>query len=61
LRHPVVGDLTLRWDTLTCAADHDQQLAVWTAEPVTPSHDAFRLLGLWTVDDDKRPSSETAR
>nr|WP_277611004.1 MMPL family transporter [Streptomyces scabichelini] len=54
LHHPTVGDLTLRWDALTGTADRDQQLVVWTAEPGTPSHDALRLLVLWTVQSVQR-------
>jgi transcriptional regulator with XRE-family HTH domain len=50
LHHPVVGDLTLDWDTLTCATDPDQQIIVWTAEPGTPSHDGLRLLASWAAD-----------
>ena len=50
LHHPVVGDLTLDWDTLTCAIDPDQQIIVWTAEAGTPSYDALRLLGSWAAD-----------
>ncbi|MFB6888576.1 helix-turn-helix domain-containing protein [Kitasatospora sp. NPDC056327] len=48
LRHPVVGDLTLDWDTLATTTDPDQQLVVWSAEPGTPSHDALRILASWT-------------
>ncbi|HEX2316651.1 MAG TPA: helix-turn-helix transcriptional regulator [Thermomonospora sp.] len=51
LRHPVAGDLTLDWDTLTCTTDPDQQLVVWTAEPGTPSHDGLRILASWCADD----------
>ncbi len=43
-RHPIVGDLTLEWDTLTCASDPDQQLITWSARPGTTSHE--RLLSL---------------
>jgi transcriptional regulator with XRE-family HTH domain len=50
LRHPVVGELTLDWDTLTATTDPDQQLVVWTAEPGTPSHDGLRLLASWAAD-----------
>ncbi|MFK0159465.1 helix-turn-helix domain-containing protein [Streptomyces sp. NPDC090499] len=50
LHHPVVGDLTLDWDSLTCAADPAQQLVIWTAEPGTPSHDGLRFLASWTAD-----------
>jgi len=42
--HPLVGDLTLDWDTLSCAADPDQQLISWTAEQGSESHE--RLLAL---------------
>ncbi len=49
LHHPVVGDLTLDWDTLTCAADPEQHLLVWTAEPGSPSGDGLRLLTSWVA------------
>ncbi|WP_031073984.1 helix-turn-helix transcriptional regulator [Streptomyces sp. NRRL WC-3742] len=48
LRHPVVGNLTLEWDTLASTTDTDQQLVLWTAEPGTPTHDALRILASWT-------------
>ncbi|GAV41788.1 helix-turn-helix domain-containing protein [Streptomyces acidiscabies] len=48
LRHPVVGELTLDWDTLAPTVDADQHLVVWTAEPGSPSHDALRILASWT-------------
>ncbi|MEV0262412.1 helix-turn-helix transcriptional regulator [Streptomyces sp. NPDC050617] len=47
LKHPVVGELTLDWDTLASTTDADQQLVVWTAEPGSPSHDALRALASW--------------
>ncbi|MFI5679865.1 helix-turn-helix transcriptional regulator [Streptomyces cellulosae] len=50
LRHPLVGDLTLDWDSLTCSADPTQQLVILTAERGTPSHDGLRLLASWTAD-----------
>ena len=49
LRHPVVGDLTLDWDSLTCSADPTQQLVILTAEPGTRSHDGLRFLASWTA------------
>ena len=51
LNHPVVGPLTLDWDTLTSAADPEQYLVVWTAEPGSPSHDSLRLLASWAAGD----------
>ncbi|MEV7391590.1 helix-turn-helix domain-containing protein [Streptomyces sp. NPDC091215] len=50
LRHPVVGELTLGWNTLGCAADPDQQIIAWTALPGSPSYDALRLLASWAAD-----------
>ncbi|MFC8654314.1 helix-turn-helix transcriptional regulator [Streptomyces parvus] len=47
LHHPVVGDLTLDWDTLAATSDTEQQLVIWTAERGTPSHDALRILASW--------------
>ncbi|MFD3308646.1 helix-turn-helix domain-containing protein [Streptomyces sp. NPDC058656] len=49
LHHPIAGELTLDWDTLTASTDPDQQLVVWTAEPGTPSHDGLRLLASWAA------------
>lgn len=58
LNHPVVGDLTLDWDTLTCTDDPDQQLITWTADPGTPAHDRLRILASWTAGH--RPSRNSA-
>lgn len=57
LRHPVVGDLELEWETMTCANDSDQQLITATAEPGTPTHDRLRILSSWSADDDRPGSS----
>ncbi|WP_133916910.1 helix-turn-helix transcriptional regulator [Streptomyces sp. NBC_00582] len=59
LRHPVVGDLTLDWDILTCAADPAQKLLIATAEPGTPSHDGLLLLASWTADPEQ-PAEDAA-
>ncbi|MFD5179661.1 helix-turn-helix domain-containing protein [Nocardia sp. NPDC058379] len=47
LRHPLVGDLVLDWETLGFAADPDLQLVVWTAEPGTPAHEGLSFLASW--------------
>ncbi len=44
LDHPVVGELSLDWDTLVCSIDPDQQLVIWTAEKGTRSHQALSIL-----------------
>ncbi|WP_327138570.1 helix-turn-helix domain-containing protein (plasmid) [Streptomyces sp. NBC_01340] len=58
LRHPAVGELTLDWDTLTCATDPEQHIIVWTAAPGSPSYDGLRLLASWATDQ-KRTASDT--
>ncbi|MGW4360859.1 helix-turn-helix domain-containing protein [Streptomyces californicus] len=47
LHHPLVGELTLDWETLVCATDPDQQLVVWTAAPRTPSQESLDFLASW--------------
>lgn len=42
--HPVAGERTLARDALTCAADPDQQLIVWSAEPDSRTYERLRLL-----------------
>ncbi|MDQ0994171.1 helix-turn-helix domain-containing protein [Streptomyces sp. V3I7] len=53
LHHPIAGDLTLDWNTLTCVVDPDQQLITYTADPDTPSHDGLRLLASWVADTER--------
>ncbi|MFE2093139.1 helix-turn-helix domain-containing protein [Streptomyces sp. NPDC059460] len=50
LNHPVAGELSLDWDTLTASTDPDQQLVVWTAEVGSPTHDGLRILASWAAD-----------
>jgi len=47
--HPVVGDLTLSYETLTLAGEPDQALITYTAEPGSESETALRLLASWTA------------
>ncbi|MET7288835.1 helix-turn-helix transcriptional regulator [Streptomyces sp. NPDC005573] len=57
IRHPVAGDLVLDWESLGSAADSDQQLTVWTAEPGSPSDDGLRLLASWAATRPAAPDS----
>ncbi|MFJ8021505.1 helix-turn-helix domain-containing protein [Streptomyces sp. NPDC096311] len=59
LRHPLAGDLTLDWDSLTCTTDPEQQLVVWTAEPGSTSHEGLRFLASWAADPHE-PASDAA-
>ncbi|MFJ4913272.1 helix-turn-helix domain-containing protein [Streptomyces sp. NPDC088726] len=49
LDHPVVGELSLDWDTLTASTDPDQRLVVWTAEAGSPTHERLRILASWAA------------
>lgn len=57
LQHPLVGELTLDWDTLTASTDPDQQLVIWTAEPGSPSSDGLRILASWAADHTGAPTT----
>ncbi|MFJ9908638.1 helix-turn-helix transcriptional regulator [Streptomyces sp. NPDC101152] len=59
VRHPIVGDLTLDWDSLTCAADPTQKLLIATAAPGAPSHDGLLFLASWTAERDE-PAQDAA-
>lgn len=60
LSHPVAGDLTFDWDSLTSTADPAQLLVIMTPEPGTPSHDGLRFLASWTVAPYGRARDTTA-
>ncbi|OKK06158.1 XRE family transcriptional regulator [Streptomyces sp. CB03234] len=51
LHHPLVGELTLAYETLRLPDDHDLSLVTYTAEPGTPSAESLRLLANWGVDE----------
>jgi transcriptional regulator with XRE-family HTH domain len=46
--HPLVGELTLNFESLELPADPGQAMLVYTAEPSSPSAEAMRLLASWT-------------
>jgi hypothetical protein len=47
--HPVVGDLTLTYETMQLSADAALTIAAYTAEPGSRSAEALNLLGSWTA------------
>ena len=49
LRHPVVGDLAVEYETLTLPGDADTTLFVYSTEPHSPSSRALDLLASWTM------------
>ena len=54
--HPVVGALTLDFETLDLPGDPGQKMLVYTAEPGSPSQQALQLLASWAA----APHDETA-
>ncbi|MFJ8952131.1 helix-turn-helix domain-containing protein [Streptomyces sp. NPDC102381] len=54
MRHPLVGELTLAYETLHLPDDDGQFLSVYHPEPGTASAEALRLLASWGVDDSLR-------
>ncbi|WP_411105725.1 helix-turn-helix transcriptional regulator [Streptomyces sp. cmx-4-9] len=47
LRHPLVGELSLSFQTLRLPDDPEQALVVYHAAPGSPSEDALRMLSSW--------------
>ncbi len=50
LRHPLVGELTLSYETFKLPGDADQSVTAYHAEPGSPSAEALRLLASWGTD-----------
>ncbi len=49
-RHPVAGDLTLQYESLTMPGDPDQVLFLYTAQAGTAHRQALDLLASWSLD-----------
>ncbi|WP_338699497.1 helix-turn-helix transcriptional regulator [Streptomyces sp. Q6] len=47
--HPVAGELSLPYETLTVSGDPDQSLVVYTPEPGSVTEERLRLLGSWAA------------
>ncbi|MDQ0382513.1 helix-turn-helix domain-containing protein [Amycolatopsis thermophila] len=59
-RHPVVGDLTLRFEALEITSAANLTLIGYTAEPGSPSAEALQLLASW-IATAPSPPGERAR
>jgi transcriptional regulator with XRE-family HTH domain len=62
-RHPLIGEVTLPYETLRIDAVSNQILTVYTPQPGTPEADAIRLLASWNADNQREdsPDSESTR
>ncbi|MGZ0148804.1 helix-turn-helix transcriptional regulator [Kribbella sp. WER1] len=54
--HPLVGDITVRYETLQPPGEPDQLLVTYTVEPGSASEQNLRLLASWTAVDADRPA-----
>lgn len=61
LRHPVVGDLDLRFETMQLPADPGLSLLLYTAEPSSPSQEKLNLLASWSGTTDSGPQPDMIR
>lgn len=57
LRHPLVGEMALSYESFAVADDSEQFLVVFHAEPGSPSAEALRLLESWGTDATRAGSS----
>ena len=51
--HPVVGDVSLTFETMQLSADAGLMVFVYTAEPGSRSEEALNLLASWTATPDE--------
>ena len=58
MRHPLVGDLTLSFETFRLVDDTDQSFLTYHAEPGSASAEALRLLASWGTDAVASPLSK---
>jgi hypothetical protein len=49
--HPVVGELSIVFNTMALPADRGLSLAVYTAEPGSPSAEKLAVLASWAAPD----------
>jgi len=49
IHHPVVGDLSLTFQSMDLSSDRGLQMLVFSAEPGSPSHDGLQLLANWAA------------
>ncbi|MFF5144714.1 helix-turn-helix domain-containing protein [Streptomyces sp. NPDC013157] len=50
IHHPLVGELSLNYESFRMAGDQDQALVTYHAEPGSASAEALRLLASWGTD-----------
>ena len=56
LRHPVVGQLDLNFESMEISSAPGLQLNVYTAPTESPTADALKLLASWAASQDDLPT-----
>jgi hypothetical protein len=59
--HPVVGDISLAYESMELVADTGLILNGYSAEPGSPSQDALNLLASWAATADQEADRETGQ
>jgi transcriptional regulator with XRE-family HTH domain len=60
LHHPIAGDLELSYEVMKMPGDPGLSLAVYTAEPGSPTEEALRFLSSWAATNDHAPQRDPA-
>jgi transcriptional regulator with XRE-family HTH domain len=60
LHHPVVGELTLAYESLDLVTDSGLRLNAYTAEPGSTTQEALNLLASWTATSHERAATRAA-
>lgn len=58
LHHPIAGDLTVDFKSMTIGANPEQIFVTYTVEPSSPSQDALGLLASWTLSAHSTANSD---
>jgi transcriptional regulator with XRE-family HTH domain len=61
IEHPLVGALTVDYESFVLPADPEQTLFVYSARPGTASHQALDLLASWVASDGLRAARASSR
>lgn len=56
LRHPIVGQLDLDFESMDLKGDHGLLLNIYTAAADTPTADALKVLASWAASQDSLPT-----
>ena len=59
-RQPLIGEVTLPFESLTVDAAGDQVLTVVTPQPGSPEHDAIQLLASWNAHSPNPAEAESS-